>query len=324
VYECPADLPDADVAEALRHHWRLDVAELHYAPVGYGGYHWTVRDAAGLRWFATASRLTGTADLADLRASMGAARDLADCGLSFVVAAVRARSGELVIQASPDYAISVFPFVDGVVGRLGDALSFADRAAITDMLAALHTARPPSGPVPVRELNPRSRIQLEISLRERGRPWRGGPYAEAARALVSEYADGLSAALATFDDLVAQVAASSMLVLTHGEPKPGNLIRRGDEFLLIDWDTVGLAPPERDLWWVLSDSEAEAARYAELTGREVSEQAVILYRLRWDLDDIGLLLADFRAAHQQDKDTEVGWAALAATVPRLVASAQVR
>ena len=38
-----------------------------------------------------------------------------------------------------------------------------------------------------------------------------------------------------------------------------------------------------------------------------------LYRLRWDLDDIGLLLADFRAAHREDKDTEVGWAGLVAT-----------
>jgi len=322
VHERPANLADADVADVLRQHWRLDVRQVHYAPVGYGGYHWTVVDVTGVRRFATASRLTATTDLADLRATMGAARDLADGGLDFVVAPVRTESGDLVIPASADYALSVFPFVDGVVGGHGDALSVADRAAITDMLAGLHTAPAPSGPVPVRDLNPRSRRHLEISLRERGRPWRGGPYSEAARALVSEYADGLRAALATFDDLVAQVAASSALVLTHGEPKPTNLIWREDAVLLIDWDTAGLAPAERDLWWVLSDSGAEAARYADVTGREVSQQAVILYRLRWDLDDIGLLLADFRAAHQQDKDTEVGWAGLAATVPRLVAAAQ--
>jgi len=322
VYERPADLTDSDVADALRWHWSLDVADVHYAAVGYGGFHWTVTDATGLRWFVTASRLTATADFADLRATMGAARDLADAGLDFVLAPVRSGSGELVIPASPDYGISVFPFVDGVVGRLGDAISTADRAAIIEILAALHTARLPGGPVPIRDLNPRSRRHLENSLRERGRPWRGGPYAEAARALVSEHADGLSAALATFDGLVAQVAASSAVVLTHGEPKPSNLIRRGAAVLLIDWDTAGLAPPERDLWWVLSDTDAEAAHYAELTGRDVSRQAVVLYRLRWDLDDVGLLLADFRAPHKQDKDTEAGWAGLEATIPRLVASAR--
>ena len=308
------------MADALRQHWRLDVAELRYAPVGYGGYHWTVRDAAGLRWFATASRLSAGADIADLRATLGAARDLADAGLDFVVAPVRARSGEVVIPAGPGYAISVFPFADGTPLRFDDDLSAADRLAIADMLAAMHTARLPAGPVPIRDLNPHSRSQLEISLRERGRPWRGGPYAEAARALVSEHAHGLVAALAAFDELAAAVAASSSLVLTHGELHPGNLIRRGASYLLIDWDTAGLGPPERDLWWILSDAGTEAARYAELTGHEVSQRAVTLYRLRWDLDDIGLFLADFRSPHARDKDTEVGWAGLADAVHRLAAT----
>ncbi len=317
MYERPADLSDAEIADALHEHWRLDVAEVRYAAVGYGGYHWTVLDTAGDRWFATASRLTDLADVADLRATMGAARDLADAGLDFVVAPARARTGEVVIPVGSGYAISVFRFADGTPLRWNDDLGAADRLAVVDMLAALHTARLPADSVPIRDLNPRSRSQLEISLRERGRPWRGGPYAEAARALVSEHADGLTAALAAFDRLAAAVAASSSLVLTHGEPHTGNLIRRGASYLLIDWDTAGLAMPERDLWWILSDSGAEAARYAELTGHEVSQRAVALYRLRWDLDDAGLLLADFRSPHAQDKDTEVGWAGLADAVQRL-------
>ncbi len=320
MHERPADLTDAELVAALREHWRLDIADVRYAPVGYGGYHWTALDASGLRWFVTVSRLGRTGDLADLRATMLAARDLADAGLHFVVAPMRASSGDVVIHAWPDYAISVFPFIDGVPGHWGDTFTGPDRVAMTDMLALLHTTVAPAAGVPVRDLSPPSRPHLEISLRERGRSWRGGPYAEAARELVSQQADGLATALAVFDDLAAQVAASSALVVTHGEPKPNNVIRRGQVFLLIDWDTVGLAPPERDLWWILSDSGAEAARYTELTGCEVSQQAVSLYRLRWDLDDIGLLLADFRAVHKQDKDTEVGWAGLVATVQRLVAA----
>jgi spectinomycin phosphotransferase len=306
-------------------YWRLDIADVRYAPVGYGGYHWTAIDATGARWFTTASRLASPEDLADLRATMRAARDLADAGLDFVVAPMRAGSGEVVIRAWPDYAISLFPFVDGVPGQPGDALSAADRAAITDILAALHAAHPPAGTVPVRDFSPRSRSHLEISLRERGRPWRGGPYAEPARALVTEHADSLATALTAFDDLAAQVAASAAgLVLTHGEPKPTNLIRRGADYLLVDWDTAGLAPPERDLWWILSDSGAEAARYTELTGREISESALALYRLRWDLDDVGLILADFRALHEQDNDTDIGWAGLGPTMQRLIANARLR
>ena len=102
----------------------------------------------------------------------------------------------------------MFPFTDGVPGQWGEAAQRARPRGDDRLLAELHTADPPAGAVPVRDLSPRSRPHLEISLRERGRPWRGGPYAEAARALVSEHAAGLAAALAVFDDLAAQVAAS--------------------------------------------------------------------------------------------------------------------
>ena len=255
---------------------------------------------------------------------MRAARELADAGLDFVVAPVPARGGDVLIEGVPGYAISLFPFADGIPVQWGEALGASDRVAVTELLAVLHTAGPLVGGVPVRSLSPRSRHYLDDSLRERGRLWRGGPYAEAARALVSKHASGLAAALADFDDLAAQVAAvDAGLVLTHGEPHPGNLIRRGADYLLIDWDTAGLAPPERDLWWVLSDSGTEAARYAELTGRQVSEPAVAFYRMRWDLDDVGLLLADFRGPHRKDEDTEQGWAALGAAVRRLASSEKI-
>ncbi len=81
MHERPAGLADADVADALRQYWQIDVADLRYAPVGYGGYHWTAVDDAGTQWFVTASRVTGPTDLADLDAAMLTARDLADAGL---------------------------------------------------------------------------------------------------------------------------------------------------------------------------------------------------------------------------------------------------
>jgi spectinomycin phosphotransferase len=296
--------------------------QLDYAAVGFGGYHWTAVDAAGARWFATASRVTDPTDIADLRATMEAARDLADVGLGFVVAPVRAANGEVVSQAGASYAISVFPFIDGVPLNWTDVLSPADRLLVVDMLAALHTAASPRRPVPVRDLNPRSRAQLETALSGPGGPWLGGPYSEAARALISDHADALMTALTAYDELVDEVAATSSLVLTHGELHPGNLIRQGGSFQLIDWDTAGLAPPERDLWSILSNTGPEGARYAELTDHQVSRAALDLYRQRWDIDEIGLTLADLKAAQHRDKDTEVGWAALVAAVRGLASASE--
>jgi spectinomycin phosphotransferase len=96
-------------------------------------------------------------------------------------------------------------------------------------------------------------------------------------------------------------------VITHGEPHPGNILRAAGGLYLIDWDTVGLALPERDLWVVAGDDARAAGRYAELTGRRVSSAALHLYRMRWSLDDISLAVRDFRGPHEQNEDTGPMW-----------------
>jgi len=239
-------------------------------------------------------------------------------GLHFVVAPRRTRAGQAACRVRADYAITLQGFADGTPGRWGDPMTTADREAVTDMLAVLHRVPAEAGTLPVRVPDLPGRSVLAASLRERSDRWRGGPYAQRAQAVVAEHAAGLCNAMACFDDLAAQVtAAAGTPVITHGEPHPGNLIRRGSDYQLIDWDTAGLAQPERDLWWILSGTGAQAARYAELTGREVNPAAVSLYRLRWDLDDISAFVAEFRGPHRQDKDTEVAWAGFSTAVTRL-------
>jgi spectinomycin phosphotransferase len=321
VHERPPDLTDAELAAGLAQHWGLRAADLRYLPVGFGGFHWSAADSAGGRWFITASRLSNDRDFAELSATMTAAARLAAAGLEFVVAPRPATDGQAATLLRPGWAVTVFPFEGGVPSQFGQSVDAAARAEVTGLLAALHGQHPGQDDLPVRPLRPASCAAIDQALRERGLQWHGGPYAEAARTLVSEHAAGLHRSLAEFSELCAAVAADGRpLVITHGEPHPGNLLRRGDRYLLIDWDTAGLAPPERDLWWVASRSGAEAARYTGLTGRDVSPAALQLYRLRWDLDDTGLFLADFRSAHLDDSDARVGWAGLQGAVGRLSAA----
>jgi spectinomycin phosphotransferase len=84
--------------------------------------------------------------------------------------------------------------------------------------------------------------------------------------------------------------------------------------MLIDWDTVGLAPPERDLWMVATETGAELRRYTELTGRPVDMAAIELYRLRWALDDLSCFVRDLRAPHRRTPGTEHAWQALKLTI----------
>lgn len=120
--------------------WRIEAIALTYAPVGFGDYHWHVDGADGRRWFVTVADLFRK-DTGDLLAAMDTAVALRAQGLDFVVASI----GTTVAER---YAISIFPFVDGVPGQWGEVLTDRDRGLMLDVLAALHrTAAPYETPV---------------------------------------------------------------------------------------------------------------------------------------------------------------------------------
>ena len=99
--------------------------------------------------------------------------------------------------------------------------------------------------------------------------------------------------------------------------------RRGDaspargQLMLVDWDTVGLARPERPLWLVAAETDHLLRRYTELTGRPVDPAALELYRLRWALDDISCFARNLRAAHRRTPDAEHAWQSLERTIAQI-------
>ena len=310
----PADVRDSDVAAALARQWALTVRELRYLPVGFGGYHWLAVDRAGSRWFVTVSDLAAPW-VSDLPVAMQTAAWLAtEAGLEFVVAPVPTRAGQVVGSLDGRHALTLFPYVDAAPGRFEDPAGDADRAAIIDMLATLHTAPPKGIQVPCRPLELASRQAIDQALASLGVPWNGGPYAEPGRDLVARYEWPLRQAFARFDALLGRVReAGGPSVITHGEPHPGNLLRTQAGLCLVDWDMAALARPERDLWWVISGDQ-DAARYSRRTGWTVSQDALALYRLRWGLDDIAEFLSEIRGPHQQTADTLASWTGLQKTL----------
>ncbi len=79
--------------------------------------------------------------------------------------------------------------------------------------------------------------------------------------------------------------------------------------VLIDWDTVGLAHPERDLWFFAA-REPLLARYTRITGRAIDRRAITLYESAWTLGDLSVCLADLRAVHEADADSTHTWRVL--------------
>ncbi|XVU25949.1 phosphotransferase [Actinoplanes sp. CA-054009] len=302
--ERPAGLTDDQLATALAEGWGIEAPALDHLPVGAGGYHWSAPP-----WFVTVTEYSP-----GLEPALDAAARL---NLDFVVAAARASDGRIVRRLGERYAVTVHPFVAGSAGSFGPHPA-PDREPVLDLLTALH--RTPvttelratlSRTEPaVSGLELPGRAGLEVALADLDRPWTSGPYAEPARRILAEHAAAVAHRLSRFDARAAAMPSPDTWVVTHGEPHPGNVLWTGDGPRLIDWDTIRLAPPERDLWMLTgamigappSDDASLLARYERATGRPIIPAAIDFYRDWWILADIAVYTNDLRRPHTEGAD----------------------
>ncbi|MDP8911599.1 MAG: phosphotransferase [Actinomycetota bacterium] len=315
----PDDIGTSAVIGAVAGGWAFEVAEVEYAPVGAGSYHWVVRDRDGTRRFVTVDDLDHKPWLGDTRESvyegLGRSFDTAvalrNAGLAFVVAPIPTTRGDTLRRIGPRHTIALFPFVDGQAGRYGHYDAVA-RGALVSMLAELHLATPAVSSVARGiGLDLPGRRHLEAGLRELNHTWSGGPFSEPARRAVARHASDVAALLALADRLAADVdKRGSTWVVTHGEPHPANVMRAGNTHLLVDWDTVGLAPRERDLWMLVDEGANEATAYTDATGQQLDQRAVDFFRLTWDLKDLAEYLNVLRSPHQESEDTMMAYQGL--------------
>jgi len=314
----PDDFDDRRLLSSLAEGWRIESRSADYLAVGFGSYHWLVTDTTGRRLFVTVDDLrqkewlgnTPGAAFDGLRNAFDTALSLRDeGGLHFVIAPLPTARGETVRRIGTRHAVALFPFIPGRPGQFGDDGNPAERAEVAGILAELHrpaSAAPRSAVR--REPGITARDNLEEALGDVNHPWSGGPFSEPTRDWLARNAADLRGQLREFDRLVARVAAPDRgLVVTHGEPHPGNLIRTGSGLVLVDWDTVALALPERDLWLVTTGADEAAMRYADATGRAIDGEALSMYRLAWDLTDIALFTKLLRSTHRRTADTEAAW-----------------
>jgi spectinomycin phosphotransferase/16S rRNA (guanine(1405)-N(7))-methyltransferase len=280
MYGRPEHLPDHMVAGALTASWDLGTVTLEYQPVGCGSYHWRAASRDGTSWFVTVDDLAGRLRSADdsqeaafqrLRAALVTARAVKDTGASFVAAPTPTVDGEIAGRIGDRFAIALYPFVAGRPFDFGDRLAAADRAAVLQLLVALHaTPERVRGTALTEDFLPPGRAGLTGILAGLTAPWDGGPYGERARALIGQHASAVERLLGQYDELAARAREQAeRRVLTHGEPHPGNLIQTGAGWLLIDWDTTLLALPERDLWLLDPGDGSVTSAYQQATGRDV-------------------------------------------------------
>lgn len=315
----PAALTRQLVAGFLRTHWGIEAVKLEYAPVGFGSYHWIGADGAGPRWFVTADVLSPAGSwlgpspehiLAALTAATAACGELVDRGYEFVVAPLPDRTGALVRQVLPGWVMHLYPYLAGWSSGHGDWRDATEHVRIAELIGRLHAAQPPA--VLRRwDFTVPGRDQLAAALADLATPWTSGPYAERTRDLLATARTDILALLDRYDALAAEIAASpDPWVVSHGEPHSGNVVRTDHGMRLIDWDTVLLAPRERDLTTVLDGADPATAliAYQRHAGPHAPRPAALeLFDRWWALAEICGYVGLFRGPHGDTADAAESW-----------------
>ncbi len=282
VHEPPESVSDDDVLSLVRAHWLAAVEQVQHLPVGYGGWHWEADTLDGPALFVTLDPPEWH-DATSIEAAYAGAASLSR-RLEFVHAPLLSTSGCFTV-----------PLADGwlsctrwLVGSRPSSFT----AEAVDLVHQLHAASPPVG-IPVWE--PGVERDLVDELRDwTATAWDGGPHGEDARSAVHSALDILTEDLATYARLLDRLDPARY-VTTHGEPGVHNQWRTHDGILrIIDWESIRLAPPERDL---LGDVGKHIGGDPEL---------IELFRLDWKLSEIRSYSDWLRGPHVDDGDTRVG------------------
>jgi spectinomycin phosphotransferase len=307
----PEGIDENSIGTALRDGWGFDVAVATYAAVGGGSYHWQVVDTGGAKGFVTVDDLGQKAWLGEtrgevfeeLRCAFDTSYVLREGGLDFVVAPIPLLAGGTLRRLDARYSIALFPFVNGEAGTFGD-YDDEGRRAVIELIAELHLATTAAGSgVRTTGLGVPGRHYVETALRQVDNAWTGGPFSEPTRDAVRDHKAELIELLGLADRLSADAQTrGGNWVVTHGEPHPGNVIRTSEGSVLVDWDTVAIAPPERDLW-MLVDGDDPGDLYVRATARSINQAALDFFRLAWDIGDLAEYLSVLRSPHQENEDS---------------------
>lgn len=293
----PDDLAVDDLADALRSGWGIRPGALDYAAVGFGSHHWTTTDRSGREWFVSADRAgSGGTDLGVLSAALTTTLRLHHLGLEFIVPPVTTRSGS-VLHRVDGYAITLYPHLDEFAG---------ERPDLVKLIARLHEATPAARTyAPIDDFA----IPYRDAVTGPGPATAQGPYAARFRQLLADHRQAIGAAFDQYDSRVQNRRTDRRSwVITHGEPKQDNVMVTATGPVLIDWETLRLAPAARDLW-MSGETSDDLDEYTRMTGHAVAPDDLDLFALRWDLTDLCSFASWFVGPHEDTPELEVAWGA---------------
>jgi spectinomycin phosphotransferase len=292
--EPPTGVSDAAALEAVLMHWSLAADGAAHLPVGFGAHHWCISNLGSPVLFATLDTLEPRHTAESLERAYASAATLAASGLDFVAASSRTVNGHYTAPLAGGL-VSVVPWIEGVTADL--SAPGADVPLRTAaLLDRLHRATaPPDTPVW------RPAVDADLSTRLVGltrRPWGTGPLGEPVRQVLASSLDRVERWTTRHEQLVAQ-ASDHPWVVTHGEPHPQNLIDTASGLVLVDWESIALAPRERDLRVLIEQGHPRPSG--------IEDGMLELFDLDWRLDEVAQYSTWFSSPHAGSESDAVAY-----------------
>ncbi|MFC4056146.1 phosphotransferase family protein [Actinomadura syzygii] len=285
----PSSISDEAIAHGVATHWLPEIADISYLPWGFGAHHWRAT-GGGTTLFVTLDQLEPRHTATSLEAAYAGAAALAVAGLDVACAPLPARSGRFTLDVGAG-VLSVTPWLEGRSPTEAEAREPRHVREVVLALAALHRAAPLDG---MRSWTPQVGPDFADELRDRtAKPWTSGPLAEQARVALAAHDDAIKGWTGRYLEL-AEMAFSrrDSWVPTHGEPHNDNQVMTSHGLRLVDWESLALAPPERDY--------ADLLPAADLL---LPDPAMVeLFALDWRLSEIAEYARWFAAPHTGTDD----------------------
>lgn len=286
------DLNEALLAQSVEKAYGIVATKLEFLPLGadYDTAVYRVHELDGGTYFLKLRR----GEL--FQPALIVPRMLADRVPGTVIPPIVLADGALSIKFD-EFSLSMYPFVAGVDG-FQSSLNRAQWSAVASLLRGLHSLPVPTdvqAALPVETFADTARSEVRSILTRLDALTPPDTYAAALM-------DSLRERQPVIEHLVDRASQISLvlnrrqlpLVLCHGDIHAGNvLIDAEGNLMVVDWDTLVLAPRERDLMFIgagIGDTwrtEWESATFYAIYGRAATDQHAIAYfRMERVIEDV--------------------------------------
>ncbi len=307
------DIQDEKIIVCLRDQYGLNTAQLAFLPIGADVNTAVYRAVAdnGTPYFVKLRSGPFEETLVTLPKFLG------DQGVAPIIAPIPTRTGHLWANLDV-FKVVLYPFVEGRNGyqiRLTDQQWFAFGAA----LKAIHTAAVPpelARSLPRETYSPVWRDIVKAFQRRAKEDVFTEPTAVKMAAFLQDKQDVISELVSRAERFAHMLQTRDLpFVVCHADIHAANILINGSGTLyIVDWDTLILAPKERDLMFVggaqfgedrTADQE-EALFYQGYGPTQIDPFALAYYRFERIIEDIAAYSEQILATDEGGKDREKG------------------